>query len=183
LSIVALANRTAARQLTEPNTPEADKPIAKSKYVDILAALIPAEVVAAHAFIISQTVETKDADVEATTAKVNLQEVTDIENTTALQVAFVGLVIACPIIYAAAKAGSKAPWNRWDILRISIPTLAFVAWTMLTEPSVFDGFDQSKIGDKTQIVIGVLAALILGALAKLGQQKADDEAPPPAPPA
>ena len=178
MSIVALANRTALRQKTKPSTPEADKPVAKSKYVDILAALIPAEVVAAHAFIISQTTQTKKVDVNPDPTKVNNQQVTDILDPAALRVAFIGLVIAIPIIYFATKAGSGARWNWWDALRVAIPTLAFVAWTFLTEPSAFDGFDQTKVGDKTQIVIGVVAALILGALAKLTQDRADAEVPP-----
>ena len=176
MSIVALAQRTKARQLTDPAQPEEDKKPGKGKYVDVLATLIPAEVVAAHAFIISQTTKSKKVDIDPG-PKENLQEVTDILDPAALRIAFIGLVIACPIIYIAGK-GRGAKWTPWDYVRMVLPALAFVGWTFLTEPSAFDGFNQSDISDTTQIVIGVLAAVILGAIAKFAQDGADAEKPP-----
>jgi len=76
------------------------------------------------------------------------------------------------ILVAASAALYLFPKIRkleiWDVFRVLVPPLAFVAWTLLLTPSAFDpvnaalGLDWSIV---TRQVIGVGGALILGAIA------------------
>lgn len=182
MSTVAFAQLTARRQKDDPDAPEAARKAPTGKYADIVAALIPAEVIAAHAVIVSQATEVKKADVTpdaaADPAGTKLEQVTDILDPTALKVAFWGLLVASILLYVFTKLRSGAPWGRLDYVRAAVPGLAFVTWTMLTEPSAFDGFDPGDLSDTTQVAIGVVAAVILGGVAKVSQDSADAEEPP-----
>ena len=174
LSTVAFAQLAASRQQTDPSAPQKGP----GKYADILAAIIPAEVIAAHAFIVSSATEVKSVTIAG-----KPEQVTDVTDPAALKVAFFGLVLASIVLYAMTKLSTSARWHAWDYVRMMIPPTAFVAWTLVTEPSAFDGFDQGDLNDTTQIAVGVVAAVILGAVAKLCQDKADAATPTPPPPA
>ena len=177
LSTVAFAQLTAARQETDPAAPPAEKKPGTSKYVDVLAAIIPAEVIAAHALIVTEATQVKKVDIDPDPKKENLQQVTDVTDPTALKIAFFGLIFASLILYVATKAVSGASWRRFDYLRMSLPPIAFVAWTLLTEPSAFDGFNQGDLSDTTQLTVGVIVAVVLGAVANLCQKRADADSP------
>jgi hypothetical protein len=127
-------------------------------YVDAVAALVPAEVLAAHAVILSFT---------TTTGKVQgasgaMSNATTITQPTALKVAFVGLLLLSAGLYLAGRKPQKVTGG--VILGTCIPPLAFVAWTMIQRTTAFDALAPG-MNLAVREVIAVLLAVILPVVA------------------
>jgi hypothetical protein len=155
MSTLAYQALTKRRDEAVPGTSNDSKP-GIGKYADALAALVPAEVLAAHAFflqIVGDTTESTDGSV------------TKITNPDALELGFWILVAASAALYLFPKIRELEPW---DVLRVFIPPLAFVGWTLIESPSAFDPVN-GAVGlnwdEATRWIVAVGAALILGGLA------------------
>src|SRR5687768_15446016 len=111
-------------------------------YVDALAALVPAEVLAAHATILTFTTSTTGGTVTITKPQ-------------ALVIAFYGLIALSLILYAGARL-MASKWDKWDWVRMLIPGLAFVGWTMLQKATAFDAVTHGVLDEATRNVIAIL---------------------------
>jgi cytochrome c biogenesis factor len=106
-----------ANNLTEVQRTAIAKSNEDNKLLTTLAALVPADVLAAHAFVLSLTTKTVS------------ETSTEITEPFWLKWLFVGLVLITPILYLL---GTKEPKpSRKDLIRMVIPMLAFVTWAAL----------------------------------------------------
>jgi len=125
------------------------------RYADALAALVPAEILAAHAVIISVT------------TTITPEKITTIDHRQQLSVAFWALMFLSMVAYAIPRYFGGRPnsrWEWWDCIRILIPPAAFTGWTMLQRPTAFDAvFPTFDVTWRT--VIAIIGALFLGFVA------------------
>jgi hypothetical protein len=131
-------------------------------YVDIFAALVPAEVLGAHAAIISLTTKT----VKTSAGK----NVTTITHHDLLKGAFVTLIVFSAILYILGRAQQTKKWRRLDFVRMLIPPAAFVGWMMAQRTTAMDAFWTNL---DARSVIAILLALPLAGLAGLLSVQAD----------
>ena len=101
-------------------------------YVDTLSSLIPGEILALHAAITTIT----QAPPGWT---------------------FWALIGACVVVFLIGRV-TTGKFSVWDLLRVLIPTAAFVVWSMLVEPSVFQA-NWTTIDDATRQIVGLFLAV------------------------
>jgi hypothetical protein len=155
MSTFAYAALTSARERAGLGVPPNAAGSPASEYVDVLAALVPAEVLTLHAFVVSAT-----TTVTGTT--------TTITNVKVLAWMFWVLIALALLFYAGGRRFAKK-WDRLDRWRMLIPPLAFVCWTMLQRTTAFDGFCESigaPMDPVVRVVIPAVAAVVLGWFAK-----------------
>jgi hypothetical protein len=165
MSTVAYGALTEARKNTDRGT------VANSTglgtYIDVLAALVPAEVIAAHAVILTYATETSE---DPTTKK----QVVSITEPGALKATFwVLLVFAVCLFFAGRwlkKGAKKFNW-RGDTVRLALPPSAFVAWTMIQKNTAFDAI--TKWHGNSRTIVAILIAVGLAGLATLLSVSAD----------
>lgn len=162
MSTLAYARLTTAREASPPGSSTSTSPPGVRTYVDALAALVPAEVMTLHALFLSVTTK-----VEGTT--------TTITDPDALRFGFFGLLVVSVGLYAAPRLLARS-WERLDWLRILIPPLAFVGWTMLQRSTAFDAV-LPGVPDASRTVAAVLLAIVLGVLASALAYRADQADP------
>jgi hypothetical protein len=165
MSTLAYAAFTAAREKAPPRTSTSDSPPGVKTYVDVLAALVPAEVLTAHGVILAFTTS-KDASGKAS-----------IDNPHTLSASFYGLVLLCILLYWVARR-RKLPWVPLDYARMLIPPAAFVGWTMLQRATAFDAV-APNLSYPARSVIAVFLAVLLGIAASVLAVQADRSAPAP----
>lgn len=136
-----------------------------SKWVDIVAALVPAEVLALHAVAISLWTKTTEP-----AAGSDEGAVTTITNNGALGGAFYVLIGMALLLYLLNKKGK---WSALDFGRMLLPPIAFVAWTMVQQNTAFDA--AFHVGDDVRLWYGAVLATVVGAAAKKLADGADDE--------
>jgi hypothetical protein len=124
MSTLAYAQLTTKREEAPPRTSSSQSPPGVKTYVDTFAALVPAEVLTLHAMILSATTK-----IETNT--------TIITATETLTWAFYGLLIVSIGLYVAPRLLAKER-NHLDWIRMLIPPLALVGWTMLQRTTAFD---------------------------------------------
>lgn len=164
MSTIAFARMTRRRRASRPLEPGSTRskagaegkptPVGKAT-LDTLAALVPAEVLVAHATILQVTTETKG-------------DVTTITKPEPLGFAFWALVVASAVVYLVARAPN---FDRLDWLRMLIPPLAFVGWTMIQKTTAFDA--AFSVDEAYRVIIPVIAALIISVGAASLAYKAD----------
>ncbi len=127
-------------------------------YVDALAALVPAEVIAVHAIVIGYAVE-----VEEGSSTISAPE----------QLAFFFwlLVLLAPVFFLA---GLQQMPKGWDWVRLLIPAVAFFGWTLLQPLTAFDGV-APQFNPDWRWAIGLAIALVLGLVAGALGMVADRE--------
>lgn len=118
-----------------------------STYVKALTSLIPAEVLVLHSAIISVTTKTENLTVRIT-------------EPTILKYSFFGLFAIALMIYVGTKLLTRT-WERRDWIRMAIPPLSFVGWTMLQKATAFDAVCPS-FNDAGRTVTALFLAVILG---------------------
>jgi hypothetical protein len=161
MSTLAFAAFTNRREKAEPGTSSSSNPPGVSTFVDALAALVPTEVLTLHALILSVTTATA-------------AQVTTITDATTLRWAFAGLIALSIMLYVIPR------WKNWELLdyvRVAIPPLAFVGWTMLQRSTAFDAIAPS-LKDASRTVAGLFLAALLGLVAATLARKADEKKPP-----
>ena len=155
---------TRKREDADPETSTTEGSPGVNTYVDALAALVPAEVLALHAIIISMATETKAG-------------VTTITAGEQLVFWFWFLSIGAGGLYIA---GLRKRPRGWDLVRMVIPPFAFLGWAMLQPTTVFDGWLPNFDPD-WRWTFGLALAAVLGVAAGLLGLKADAQAPDPKP--
>ena len=166
MSTLAYAALTNARDTATPGTSSKTSP-GVGTYIDAFAALVPAEVLTLHGLMISLTTITKK---DSAGNDVTLIVPADLHD---VQLCFWGLAVLSMILYAGPRLLNKK-WDRFDVLRILIPPLAFVGWTMLQKMTAFDAaWPHLQEPGRTLIALflGVLLGLASVALAYQADQK------------
>jgi hypothetical protein len=136
VSTLAYATLTKLREAAPPGTsdskaanrdqPDAGRP-GVTMWADAAAALVPAEVLAAQAFLIGSVTEQQDRP---------------------------GLLLASLVIYVCGNVGH---WHGADWLRMLIPPAAFVLWSALQSGALFDAVADWSVPARYGIgAIGVL---------------------------
>ena len=149
------------REEASRRTSSDTSPPGVGKYIEIVAALVPAEVLSLHAIIISVATEiNQDAAGNS---------ITTIKDPTSLAWAFFGLIILSIILYVVPRLKK---WKKLDFFRALIPPAAFVCWTMLQRVTAFDAICP-EMGETPRIVIPLIGAVLLGLLANYLAPKAD----------
>jgi hypothetical protein len=164
MSTLSFAMITNRREEAEPQTSTSTSAPGVTAYVDAVAALVPAEVLTLHALIISYTTKIED-------------KATTITDPATLTGAFWALAVLAMVLYVAPRLFSNG-LDRWDWIRILIPPIAFLVWTMLQRSTAFDAAFPS-LAQTPRTVYGVIIAVVLGIFATGLAYKADQKPPPP----
>lgn len=160
MSTLAYAQLTKQREDAQPGTSNAT---GVQRYMDVLAALVPVEVLTAHAAVLSfTTVTQKNQQGEL---------VTTIAQPGTLRGVFIALLLLCILLYAV---GHRTHWDRFDFARMLIPPLAFVGWTMLQKATAFDAL-VPNLESANREAIAVIGAIFLAVLATLLANQADQK--------
>jgi hypothetical protein len=167
MSSVVYGTVTRKREEAEPGTSDGGSPPGVKSYVDVLTALVPAEVLAAFAVLLPVFTSTTS---EPSTEESESQAVVAVTDLTALRLAFWLLALASVILYLVGRA-KQFDW--WDLARMLIPPLAFVGWVMLQQPIVFGAVGPAW-STAVRTVIAVVGALLLSAVATALAYKADE---------
>jgi hypothetical protein len=164
MSTLAYAALTTKRDLAAPGTSQTTAAPGVKSYVDALAALVPAEVLTLHALIISVTTTTTG-------------DTTKLSEPATLTWAFWGLLVVAAALYAAPRLlDREAHWDQFDWLRVLIPPLAFVGWTMMQRATAFDAVFPA-FAQSPRTVAALFLAVVLGAVATALAYKADQKQP------
>lgn len=172
-----------AQRKAAPKDQSKDKdPPALGSYVDIVAALVPAEVLVVNIALLQ-------ALSDSATAKGGGGDAVTVPSASDLRLVFwlsVGVSIFLYFVGEWTRArtetkksrstGSGKPWAELNWLRALIPAAAYTVWAMLEQPSAFDGVAQD-LSDATRLIVAAFAALVLAGLAKLLSDQADARDP------
>ena len=177
MSTLAYGAITNLRQNAVPGTSSSTAPPGSSPYVDVLAALVPSEVLVAHAAIVAATSSpakgAKDANgSEAVATAINAADMGLLANSLWL------LMIASVVLFVLARR-SGGTWEKYDFLRMLIAPAAFFGWTMFQRTSAFDAAFPS-VTTSQRNVYAIFLALVFGAITAALAIKAD-KTPPPKP--
>jgi len=121
-------------------------------YIEAVTQLVPAEVLALHAAVLSFTTTTKDS-------------ATTISEAGPLRVAFWAMIVLSVGLWWAGRIGQRA--KPLDAARMFIPPIAFVTWTALQPVSAFDAvwplapFAWRMVGALIAVVVLVASAGLL----------------------
>ena len=170
MSTLAYAAMTRKREEAQPGKSTTSQSPGLQTYVDALAALVPAEVLTAHGAILTFTTKT------------NVDKAIAITDPGTLFYVFWALIALSMILYIGARLMNNA-WDGWDYLRVLIPPLSFVGWTMLQKATAFDGLlmhwqgasTVPLISDSARSASAIIGAIVLGLLASALAYKADQK--------
>ena len=124
-----------------------------NKYVALIAALVPADVLAIHAIVLSLTTTTDDAGT------------TSITNAGLLGNSFIVLVIVSAALYLLGR-GLKE-FKPKDLILLVIPPLSFAAWAALIGTSALTPWVAGVISREALLITAtILAVLIIAVNAK-----------------
>lgn len=173
MSSFAYGALTAKRQgeASKTSTTDDGKP-GIGTYLDVLAALVPAEVLALNAALLP---------VMTTTSKVKGQSTTTITEPGALKALFVISIVLSAGLYVVGhtrqgKKAEKAP-TALRFLPMLIPAAAYVGWTMLGGSTAFSAV-APDMSYAVRELIAATGAIVLGIVATSVGIKADKEEPP-----
>ncbi|MBA3264240.1 MAG: hypothetical protein H0T69_17585 [Thermoleophilaceae bacterium] len=137
--------------------------------MDALAALVPAEVLVLHAFMVEATTETK---------KVAGKAVTTIKDAGALEATFwVCIGLAAFLFLVGRIASKKGPLEKSDALRALIPAAAFVGWVIIQKSTAWDAVSPDSLSEGARALIGAAGAIVLGVFAAALGVKLDKQDP------
>jgi hypothetical protein len=180
MSTVAFGALTTRREASDSGKSTSAQPPGLNSYVDTLAALVPAEVLAIHMLVMS-IVTTTDSQGRTTLA-----------DAATLRVAFWLLIGLSAVLYVLGrrpvptpaqlrKTSDAAPfWQRWewqDWIRLLIPPAAFVGWTMLEPVSAWTAV-APHTSIEMRVLIATVTAVMLAAVTKALVSHADNKQPP-----
>lgn len=163
MATFAYALRTEQREASPPGTSENTGKPGSTTWLDAVAALVPAEVLAIHALVLNWTTETIENE--------NGDKVTTITDPGALKVAFWGLTALAAGIYVVRKLRA---FDRWDVARMLFPPVAFVLWTMLQPSTAFDA-QFPDLSENIRYIVAVIVAAFIAAAAKQLGKIADEK--------
>jgi cytochrome bd-type quinol oxidase subunit 2 len=171
---------SAQRKAAPENESTKDKPPGLGTYVDIAAALVPAEVLAVNITLLqtlSDQTSVKGDEAVTVPALGDLQLIFWLSVAVSIALYFIGVWSRAKTEAKSSRdAGSGKPWKELNWLRALVPAVAYTVWAMLEQPSAFDGVAEN-LSDTTRLIIATFAALILAGIAKLLSDKADARDP------
>jgi hypothetical protein len=153
----------ARREASDSGKSKDTQPPGLKTYADALVGLVPAEVIAASTVFVAAFTDTEE---DTTTGDEAVAvTVTDASN---LELSFYGLFLLAAGLYVFGhliKTGAqRRPWGGLDFVRMLIPPLAFVGWTMALQPSTM--FDAAiSISEGMKVLLVVFGGTVLGAAA------------------
>lgn len=189
MSSVAFGALTTRREESPSGTSTTTQPPGLNSYIDILAALVPAEVLAIHSLVI------------ATLATSNAQGATQINELSTLRWAFWLLMGLSVVLFVLGRRPVPAPppppaaggqpahgalrslgrgWQRWewqDWIRLAIPPAAFAGWVMLEPASAWNAV-APHMSSGMRTLVALVDAVLLAALTKALAAHADNKAAP-----
>lgn len=164
MSTLAYAALTAKRQDTASTTNTKGKSFTIGQpgmggWLDAVAALVPAEVLALHGLVVSLTTTNKDGAWK-------------ILHPVELRWSFLVLTVFSVGFYWMGLKLAQRKLEGWHLARAVIPGLAFVAWTMLQRATAFDAvLPRMPLVARTLVALGI--AVLLWAAARLLASEAD----------
>jgi hypothetical protein len=160
MSVIAFANMLNAREESTPDEVGSGKntKLGTKDYLVVLAGLVPAEILALHAFIVDSTTDPTKTG-------------TTITDPSTLKWSFWGLILLSLFLYVAVHFKNL---DRYDVIRAAIPAAAFVAWSMAQPLTAFDAV-APDVSTGARAAIAAFAAVVLGVLAKGLTVKADNK--------
>ncbi len=164
----ALATR---REQSDSGTSTSEEPPGLSTYVDVLAALVPAEVLAINAIVISLVTKSVAGGGTQPTDPATLRLTFWL---------LLGLSSALYLLgrqQSLAQAGRPRGWTPADIVRMLIPAAAFTGWAMLDPSSAWSSVVPG-MSSGTRILIAIVGATALAAITKALATQADLKAAP-----
>lgn len=141
-----------------------------NKLIEGLAAAVPVDIIALHALVLAATVEPKPGAEAATGSAVVIVGRSALQWSLPL---LAGLAIAL-FLLGHVKVAEKPvlKWESLDNIRMLLPALAFVAWTLLTGTSAATPWVERWSQGYVVLVGGVLGVLVLGAATALAKPPA-----------
>jgi len=180
MSTVAFGALTTRREKSDSGTSKSSQPPGLNSYIDVLAALVPAEVLAIHAVVIAAATTTSRGQ-------------TQITQPGTLRLAFWLLVGLSTVLFVLGRRPAPTPtavlqqsrtsvphWQHleWqDLVRAAIPPAAFVGWTMLEPASVWNVV-VPDMSSETRTLIALVGAVFLAAVTKALASHADNKLSP-----
>jgi hypothetical protein len=179
MSSVAFGALTTRRENSASGTSKSVQPPGLNSYIDILTALVPAEVLAIHATILS---------IVATS---NSQGQTQITDPTTARWAFWLLLALSAVLFVLGRGAAPATpgnqdagwrsaqpqWEWQDAIRLLIPPIAFVGWTMLEPVSAWNAV-APHVSAGMRVLLATVGAVALAAVTKALTTHADKKPPP-----
>jgi len=157
MSIAGYAIVSGLRSEADEDVSVSTAPPGVGVYVDALSALVPAEVLIAHAAIMSKATTTTVKD-EATE-----EVVTTVVPSPAFGWIYLALIVLSLILYVSVRK-ARSTWANLDYFRMFLPPLAFIGWTMGERVTLFDATFPTFDG-LARFGIVVVGALAIGAVA------------------
>lgn len=151
-SAPTMLRSVASQSSLQPHEQSAVKQAADdNKLVASLAALVPAEILGAHAIVLTVTTATDAAGT------------TSMTHPDVLKWAFFLLLGATAAVYLIGR-GIPRTWNGTEVLRLLLPCVAFVVWTALLGTSALSpwipaGFSHAALVAGAAVVAVVVIAL------------------------
>lgn len=160
MSTITYALLTSKREQSPRGTSRSVSPPGMGTMQDALAALVPAEVLLVHALILPLTTTTKD-------------ETTTITEPNTLSWAFYVLIVMSVLLYVVPRL-VNGKWDGWDFIRMLIPPLAFIGWTMIQRMTAFDVIFPN-LAEAPRTLVAACLAILLGLAASALGMKADQK--------
>jgi hypothetical protein len=166
MSAIAYGALTRKREESTPGTSSDEEKPGIRPYIDTLAALVPAEVLGLHAFVLTLTTETETAS--------DGTETTTITRADLMEKAWWAMLFLPIFLYAFGHFAKR--WDGWDFVRMLIPAAAFAGWTMAQSPSAYDAVADWSM--EARYIIVAIGTIALGAVAAALSGKADEKPKP-----
>lgn len=172
---------SAQRQAAPESESKAEESPGFGSYIDVVAALVPAEILAANAALLPLMTSTQDEKGSVIT----------ITEPGTLKLVFWLSIVSCVGLYVigqltrAKKERAKetatdetAKWGYANSIRMLIPAGAYVGWTMLQKATAFDAIAPG-MSQALRFTLAVFGGIALAAIAKLLSDQADEQNPAP----
>jgi hypothetical protein len=148
------------REEAEGGDSKGEKPPGVRPLTDALAALVPAEVLAIHAAVVSDQITTASNEAG--------ELVTTIKDPTVLKVTFVVLLLASMVLYRFGLQQKVLQFDRYESVGLFIPPVAFFLWTLLQEPSAFDAWWGGALEGYRLLIVLVFGSILVLIAQRLG---------------
>src|SRR5579875_1795544 len=164
MSTWAFAAKTSQRITSDPQGPDAAS--STDKYIGVLGALVPAEVLAAHAVIMQAVVQHVRVGRGA-----NARTATVVPHTGWVQFTFWALAAITVLLYLGGRRATDGGFHLLDIGGVLVPPAAFFGWCLLENDSAFEAVHD--FGTQGRHVLGIVLALVLPVVAVAVGYRAD----------
>jgi hypothetical protein len=179
MSTVAFGALSTRREQSDSGKSTSEQPPGVSSYVDILAALVPAEVLAINSIVVASVTAQVPGGPAAAAEAGTYRWMFGL----LLGLAAVLFVLGrrpAPAPAPDPSGSSRTSWQNWewqDLFRMLIPPAAYVLWTMIEPSSVWSAIVPG-MSSGTRLLIPLVGAAVLGAVTKALASHADKKPSP-----